>query len=427
MKKLFLMGFAALAFASCVSDKEITPLTQGEKYEKAFENLVGGTVNANVNWGFNNLQVAGFNEDGEFIGMRGVNTNANEWSNTMNVPANPTEKEIALVTEYFKTHQYLEGVAVNWSDFFVWDISSEGYGKTNMDKLLCGPDKNNLEHMNNFNAGTCSDNGWHGKSMCLKNSGTTEFVFHNSLNDTDNADYVKDHDYYDHFVIIPGEWIDPSLAGNYYVGFDYESEGTTAEKNVPRDYYYSDWIIRINPGTYKNAQRIMVEDLIAQSLDNVDISDWDFNDAVFDVAFVNEYEGGNNVTTAIITLWAAGGTQALTVAGQEVHELFGQPVSAMINTGNGVDGLAPVIFRVNLGVTDWNKTYNGNDIKVMVGSTELKAEAGKAPQKIAVPTTTKWMKERQIITKGYADFKTYATTDQPKNWYNKVTDDSVLY
>lgn len=423
------MGVATLAFASCVSDKEIVPLTQSEKYQEAFENLVGGKIAANVNWGFNSMQVAGFDADGNFTGMRGINANANQWSDAMNVPAKPTDKEIALVTEYFKTHQYLEGVAVNWSDFFVWDISSEGYGKTNMDKLLCGPDKNNLEHMNNFNAGTCSDNGHHGKSMCMVNSGTTEFVFHNSLNDTDNADYVKGHDYYDHFVIIPGEWIDPSLAGNYYVGFDYESEGTTAEKNVPRDYFYSDWIIRINPGAYKNAQRIMVEDLIAQNLDQIDLSDWDFNDAVFDVAFVEEYDGtvGKNIMTAIITLWAAGGTQSLTVAGKEVHELFGKPVGTMINTGNGVDGLAQVIFRVNLGERDYNKQYDGNDIKVMVGSTELKAEVGKAPQKIAVPTTTKWMKERQIITKGYIQFEDYAKNATPDKWYGTVSDKSSLY
>ena len=52
MKKYLMMGLATLAFAACVSDKEVTPQTQEEKYEKAFEQLVGGPVNANVNWGF---------------------------------------------------------------------------------------------------------------------------------------------------------------------------------------------------------------------------------------------------------------------------------------------------------------------------------------------------------------------------------------
>ena len=46
------MGFVTLAFASCVSDKEVAPQTQNQKYDAAFENLVGGKVNANVNWGF---------------------------------------------------------------------------------------------------------------------------------------------------------------------------------------------------------------------------------------------------------------------------------------------------------------------------------------------------------------------------------------
>ena len=422
MKKLFLMGFVALAFASCVSDKEVTPQTQEQKYQAAFENFIGGQVNPNVNWGFNNQQVAVFNKDGEFVGMRGVYANANMWSDNMDVPANPTPDEIAKVTKYFTDNERPQGVSVNWSDFFVWDISSQGYGKTNMDQLKCGPDKQNLEHMNNFNAGTCSDNGYHGRSMCMQNTGTAEFTFECSLDD------VR-HTYYDHFVIIPGSVIDQSLAGNYYVGFDFESDGTTEEKKIARDYFYNDWIIRINPGLYKG-KRIMVEDLIANDLSQVDKSDWDFNDAVFDVYFTSEYVQdpvtyqGENVNFAVITLWAAGGTKSLTIAGKEVHELFKQPVSKMINTNanNGVDGLAPVIFRIKEPGTN-----NANDIVVKVGNTILDAPEGKAPQKVEVDYGTKWMKERVIITEGYADFATYAKNNTPANWYTNVTDASKLY
>ena len=159
----------------------------------------------------------------------------------------------------------------------------------------------------------------------------------------------------------------------------------------------------------------MVEDLIANSLDNVDKSDWDFNDAVFDVAFVDN--------DAVITLWAAGGTKSLTVAGKEVHELFGQPTSTMINTNanGGVNGLTPVIFRItNVG------TKNAKDIVVKVGSQVLDAPEGKAPQKIEVSNTTKWMKERVIITDGYAKFAEYATKNTPIDWYNTVTDATKL-
>ena len=412
------MGFVTLAFASCVSDKTVAPQTQEQKYEQAFENLVGGKVNANVNWGFDAQQVAVFDEEGKFIGMRGVYTNANMWSDNMDVPANPTSDEIAKVTKYFEDTKSPDGVSVNWSDFFVWDISSYGYGKTNMDQLKCGPDKDNLEHMNNFNAGTCSDNGWHGRSMCMQNSGTAEFTFECSLDD------VR-HTYYDHFVIVPGSVIDESLAGNYYVGFDFESDGTTEEKKIARDYFYNDWIIRINPGLYKG-KRIMVEDLIAKNLSEVDKSDWDFNDAVFDVYFTSEWNGTiqANEDYAVVTLWAAGGTKNLYIGGQEVHALFKKDVSTMINTNanGGVDGLAPVIFRIkNPG------TNNAKEIVVKVGGIELTAEQGKAPQKVVTSTSTRWMKERKIITSGYGNFKTYATTGSPADWYNTVTDASLLY
>ena len=71
MKKYLMMGLATLAFAACVSDKEVTVQTQEEKYEKAFEQLVGGPVNANVNWGFDAQQVAAFDADGKLQILNG--------------------------------------------------------------------------------------------------------------------------------------------------------------------------------------------------------------------------------------------------------------------------------------------------------------------------------------------------------------------
>ena len=126
--------------------------------------------------------------------------------------------------------------------------------------------------------------------------------------------------------------------------------------DVERDWFFTDWIVRITPGMYKNAQRVFIEDLIASDLSQVGYtnkSDWDFNDAVFDVAFVDN--------DAVITLWAAGGTKSLTIGGKEVHELFGKPVSTMINTNatGGVDGLAPVIFRIpNVGTKNAKGSQN---------------------------------------------------------------------
>jgi len=421
MKKLFLMGFVALGLASCVSDKEVAPQTQDQKYEKAFEALVGGQVNPNVNWGFNDQQVATFDADGKFIGMRGVNANGNEWGLYVEVPQPLTQDQKDIVTEWFKSHENPEGVAVNWSDFFVQQVYKGEWG-SNMNYLYCGSD---TDHTYNFNAG---DAGTYGnvcyglkpnardnndriygsdKIEFMVNSSTEYFGFHNSFDS---------YFYKDNYVIIPGDIIDSSVAGMFFVGFDFEANGQADNQKVARDYFFDNWIVKITPGMYKERERVMVEDLIANNLSQIDKSDWDFNDAVFDVAFVDN--------DAVITLWAAGGTKDLTIGGKEVHELFGKPVSTMINTNatGGVDGLAPVIFRIpNVG------TNNAKDIVVKVGNTVLDAPEGKAPQKIEVSRNTRWMKERVIITEGYAKFADYATTNSPANWYETVTDASKLY
>ena len=451
MKKYLMMGLATLAFAACVSDKEVTVQTQEEKYEKAFEQLVGGPINANVNWGFNAQKVATFNAEGEYTGMRSHDKNNNLWGGYVEVPDSINQAIRNKVMEYFNNTENPEGVAVNWSDFFVQQVGNTDRGPR-MNYMYCG---NLTEHINDFNGGLgggkrnvgvelkpgsdqqCIELDYYDGITLMTNSSTEYFAFHNSYDDT----YYKDN-----YVIIPGEVIDaaypnmqPSLAGMFFVGFDYQHDKTKmGEADVEaRNYLFNDWVVRITPGMYKNRERIFIEDLIASDLSQVGYSegksDWDFNDAVFDVAYLRQQDDKDNYQThdyAVITLWAAGGTKSLTVGGKEVHELFGQPVSKMINTAapNGVDGLQPVIFRIDLGkTTDWNKVYDANEIKVFVGSTELTAEQGKAPQKVKVSKTTRWMKEMLIITSAYGQFASYATTNEPKDWYKTVTDASKLY
>ena len=442
MKKLFLMGFVALAFASCVSDKEVTPQTQEQKYEAAFESFIGGKVNPNVNWGFGNQQAVVVDAEGKATGMRGTNTESNNWGKYFEVPKEMTPEQKAKVKKFFDEKTLSQGISVNWSDFFVHQVSQTEKGK-NMDYLYCGDDVEKGDHVNNFNGGSstasknvgdyllpdgnnCHQTTYTDGIMFVYNSSTEYFSFHNSFDDTV---YKKN------FIMISGEVIDeaypeePSVAGMFFVGFDYEHDKTkmgepqTVEK---RDYKFNDWVIRVSPGYYIKSKRVMVEDLIATDLTKVDVSDWDFNDAVFDVAYVSEWENeaGANVDYAVITLWAAGGTKALTVAGQDVHALFGVNTSTMVNTNanGGKDNLTPVIFRVkNPGSKD------PIDIPVKVNGIELKATTGAATQKFAVPYGTKWMKERKLITGSYTKFQEYVKNNDPKDWYNTVTKFKVYY
>ena len=446
MKKLFLMGFVALAFASCVSDKEVTVQTQEQKYEAAFENFIGGQVGANVNWGFNDQKVAVFDANHKFIGMRGSYPNNNEWGMTMYVPEEMTAAQKAKVENYFTNVKKPQGISVNWSDFFVHQVSRTEKGPF-MNYLYCGEhDLAIKDHVYNFNGGGSTDKknvgvepldehnarqvDYYDGIQLVQNSSTAFFAFHNSYDDT----------YYEkNFVMVSGEMIDevypgePSVAGMWFVGFDYEhhkQKDNDTRDDVERDFYFNDWVIRVSPGFYRNSQRIMVEDLIANDLSQVDKSAF-LTTSTWDPS-IGEY-GGNAITVdeTIITLWAAGGTKSLTIDGKEVHELFGVNKTTMVNTNasekalNGVDGLTPVIFRVSN-----PSAPNANLIPVYVGSTELKAEKGKAPQKIEVSNTTKWMKERVIITEGYPKFAEYATSENgtPADWYKDVTTDaSKLY
>ena len=86
---------------------------------------------------------------------KGANTNNNEWGGYVEVPDTLTEAQIATVTNWFASHKKPQGIAVNWSDFFVQQVSSTEYGK-NMDLLTCGTAE---EHINNFNGGDGSTNG----------------------------------------------------------------------------------------------------------------------------------------------------------------------------------------------------------------------------------------------------------------------------
>ena len=353
---------------------------------------------------------------------KGANTNANEWGGYVEVPDTLTDAQIETVANWFASHPNPQGIAVNWSDFFVQQVSSTEYGK-NMDKLTCGKAE---EHINNFNGGDGSTNGnvcyWQDpndqnnrryrsdKIQFMVNSSTECFGYHESRG-------TFNQQYNDKYVIIPGSMIDSSVDGMYFVGFDYNSaKGPNSPENIDADGYYNDWIVKITPGLYKG-QRIMCEDLGTTA-------DFDFNDIVIDV--YNDWRGypsNEGAAATIVTVRAAGGTLPATVAGKDIHKLFGVDSKDMVNTGIKI---APVaIFRIA-------KVNNAKDIQIMVGNDggtwELKTATGAAPQKILVPSTTKWSKEYKNIVKSYPDFEKYVQ-DAAANeqWYNNIADNNELY
>ena len=444
MKKILFVGITALAMASCTHD-DYAPVSKQEQYQAVFEKEFG-TVNPNVNWGFTPQQVFTFDENGKLIGTRGHDANANEWYKYLTVPAPLTDAQKDVVRRWFQNNKNPQGLKVNWSDFFVqqvykggtntngsqtpetYEILKDGVpqtgnkvtGSNQMDWLHCGNNSNVGDHINNFNNGNAGtkevyedeNNKHQDQIMYMKDYNTTCFGFLDSYGQT----------YYDDsYVLIPGDIIDPIVAGMYFVGFDYKMQKDDNGKiEVKPDGYYSDWIVRVVPGlNAPNAgKRVMVEDIIDEDLASVKTSDWDFNDAVFDVRF----EGSGNDRYAVITLHAAGGTKYLTIGGQgtngkEVHEALGVETGTMVNTGNGMGTTRPVaIFRIHVA----DNVSNANDIPVYVGSQVLEAKQGKATQKICVPTDVRWMKERMQFKNTYDKFGSYVGKGTPEKWYKDV-------
>ena len=433
MKKILFVGITALAMASCTHD-DYAPVSKQEQYQAVFEKEFGA-VNPNVNWGFTPQQVFTFDKDGKLIGTRAANPNSNQWADYLTVPTKLTDAQKEVVRKWFQNNPNPKGLDVNWSDFFVqqvykgntntegsqspenYDILKDGVldkdkgkvtGSNKMDWLFCGSKK---DHVNNFN-------GADGDIMYMYDSSTDCFGFHES--------YGQKY-YDDSYVLISGDQIDPSVAGMYFVGFDYKMQKyDNGNIEVRPDGYYSDWIVRIAPALSApgKAKRVMVEDLIDSDLKSVQTSDWDFNDAVFDVRFENV----NNQNYAVITLHAAGGTKYLTIGGQgangvEVHKALGvEEQGTMINTGNGAT--RPVaIFRIPVAAN----MSNPNDIPVYVGDQVLEAKQGQATQKLCVPTGVKWMKERVQFINSYDQFKDYVNNSKPEDWYESVKNPENLY
>ena len=446
MKKILFVGITALAMASCTHD-DYAPVSKQEQYQAVFEKEFG-TVNPNVNWGFTPQQVFTFDKDGKLIGTRGANPNSNEWANYLIVPTRLTDAQKDVVRKWFQTHKNPQGQKVNWSDFFVEQVykggtntegshSPEIYntlkdgvetqnkvtGSNQMDWLACGSDATpSSEHINNFNNGN-------GDIMYMYDYNTTCFGFHDSYGDN----HFENTYYYDSYVLIPGDIIDPIVAGMYFVGFDYKTaKYDNGEIRVNPDGYYSDWIVRVVPGLNApgKAKRVMVEDIIDSDLKSVQTSDWDFNDAVFDVRFEkswvngtpeNNYQDGHHQKYAIITLHAAGGTKYLTIGGEgdkgvEVHKALGVETGTMVNTVKDQGVTRPVaIFRIPVAAN----VNNANDIPVYVGSQILEAQHGKATQKLCAPTSTRWMQERKEFRLTYDKFKGYVNHGTPEDWYDE--------
>lgn len=189
--------------------------------------------------------------------------------------------------------------------------------------------------------------------------------------------------------------------------------------------------------------RILVEDLAARAGFNITstASDWDFNDLVLDVTKKSEHVddmGGLTNYKISMTIQALGGTLPIyleytdkdgnTVRSDELHGKLGVSVSTMVNTGiSTANPMTILMFGASVldsnvskmsAYIDYYTNFDIANIKILVGEAEveMKAEKGKAPGKICVPTSIDWPKERQCITAKHDWFSQWVQDRNYTTW-----------
>lgn len=479
MKKYLMTGIAALAmcagFTSCSHDldapsqEEINQF-EAQKIVKAYENAFIATFGqpaANQDWGFGTTTTRG-------ITRRGSEPNQTVWPNygypqkpgslKTTTPSGKSEEQI--VTEWFQTHTIADAVTLDCNNYWVLQVHYKNYDypaihhewekyengqevwKTagdvvnpigHMDQIYANRDANSTsyDHIYNFNTNS-------GSFMLVLDS-ETKFGFGYEESWGTHNKHVYGNSFMAH-IVDEANGID-----GYYVGFDYQAykledvqytndkgETVTYKNNkawaVEPDGVYDDRIIKIVPGTdiiipSEYDIRVIAEDLNASATTDKVNSDWDFNDVVFDVKFLDTPEVVDGEYCNVkIRVVAAGGTYPLYVGGQEVHALFGQNTNVMINTqathGKHYETTDLPIFYIY----DENaKSTNGKSIKVEVdmgnGPIEMTAEVGKPAAKIGVSPNFTYCLERVDITTQYPKFQQWVTTNTPTTgwWDNTIT------
>ena len=412
---------------SAVGNYTETELNLMDQYSAEFESRYG-TPDRNHTWGF------GSNAD--FVEQKAKTRysypNGNMWADEgYQIPLPITDAERVAVVEAFRTHTQ-SNTDINLTTFFVQQVYKGGanYAKVNYttetytyrDKTPNNPNRYiSSNHMNQLN---CGKNSWgyydhvfdfnYGNSndyngcMLMKESGTTDFYYHNSVDSKNHHEYIT----------LKVTWTEPdgTRRSGSYVGFDFLADGQNPNQQVDRDWKFDDWIVKVIPGDGEEEEpeptyyRVMCEDL-------GNIHDFDFNDLVFDVYFTEN--SGTPRYTAHVRVQAAGGTLPIYLMydqneAYEAHHILGyQATNIPVNVNSSRKaGWQDVEIPMD--------TDNPNDINIYVTKkaaentkrTMLLPAAGadskvsKAPQKICIVhgTAVHWLRESQQIEWGYTLF-----------------------
>lgn len=390
------------------------------------------------------------------------------WPETGRNGANMATKEEAMAHKAWDGSSYIKDN--NLTEAISYDLDYLGF----LDM------EGNWTHVNNFNRGNSNfspeDNSSNPNREIkyIKSSGTEDFSCRPSW--CTNTDTIKS------WVLVRLTWTEtvkhtdsPYDEGTeipregYYLAFDFhgQKQGSNGMQVVQRDGYYSNWIVKITPGHFNpegNSRRIFCEDLGGSF-------DFDFNDAVVDVAFEQKSTTSGTKYEPIISVQAAGGTMPIYVEkhnseNYELHNMLNAPVTTPVNVGGAthvpaiyrgslVDSNTPGAIKICVQNTKNNTHYQvsgtdpdgnndersellGEDEKpknpqeITLNGTTYKDKTKIAPRAFSAPTTVKWLKELKNIESAYKDFPNWVANKNWKNpgtdsyWFDNVTDGANL-
>jgi len=207
MKKYLMIGFAAVAFASC-SNHDIETMSQEQIIKAQYEaNFVAqfGQPASNQDWGFGSSTRAF---------TRGADPRGNMWADLgWNVPPALTNDQKELVRQYFQQNQAKKYEDPQLTNYWVQQVykggtkcknngddnskTTEKYqsanngwvvGSDHMDHLEAVLPNGTHEHINDFNNGNCTD--FEG-TMLMVQSGTKEFGYFNSDGSLGHTNYTS--------------------------------------------------------------------------------------------------------------------------------------------------------------------------------------------------------------------------------------------
>ena len=401
--------------SSCSSNDDLGKFEtiKQQEFKKAFTAEFGNIASGHT-WGFGAVEIPTLGQ----ATTKAAAPNSNQWFDPnqnykLVKPEYITDREIEVVSQWFKEHKNPVSTPVNLTDFFVLQVYNENEqtytgtdnnGATHtvtpaghMD-YICVEENGTEAHIYNLNSNTLAFKAENNTGsfpttgiQYMQNSSTAKWGFKDSYGDENTVKWD--------FVICAIE-VDGKVG--YYVGYDYSTRKSSSSLEIAKDGYYNDRILKVVPAVHTTQKRIIAEDLGASQG-----SDFDYNDVVFDAFVYSTWNGvtNRNEVRATITLLAAGGTLPIYIGNGddkfEVHEAFGVSTSTMVNTKVGhKSDYAPVQKDIFIAVNDYITTYDVNNIKVEVqygagDSAVLVTLKGEAPQKICVDPKFEWCDENQ--------------------------------